>query len=379
MTERATDTALRLGFVGDVSLGRSVRRHMAGSGVKTPLDAAAPVLADLDLRVANLEGAALPYTEGRFGPASPLTATTEDLHLLADAGIDVVTLANNHSMDEGAPGLDACTRALARYGIGHVGAGTNRYEAERPLLVTRNGRRISLIAACDHARHWAGARRPGIAPLGWRRVTRRVREARRRSDLVIVLLHADHEFVDCPTPRRIARSRALVRHGADLVIQHHPHVWQGVEHHPQGLIAYSLGNFVFPVEGNPYQESRPGTAWTHVLEVEVHFRGTHASSLSWHTHPFVIRENHLPTPASTAEAEEILADLRRRSALLADRAAVQAHHLNAARREWRNTRNAFLHALHGRRWKECCTLVRDTLAMPAERDAMITSLTRGRL
>lgn len=378
MTGPVTEKTLRLGFVGDISLGSSVRAGLAAAGLETPFSSAAPLFAGFDITIANLEGAAARGHDGKRDSRPGLAAKTDDLRLLAEAGIDVVTLANNHVMDEGRQGLEAATDALERFGVAHVGAGFDRPQAERTLCRERGGKRIAFIAACDHAIHWARGDKAGIAPLGWRRVARRVREAHRANDVVIVLLHADYEFAECPSPARIARSRALIDEGATLVIQHHPHVWQGIERHGDGLIAYSLGNFVFPVHGNPYQARHPGTEATHVLEVSLTFGDTGTPSIEWRAHPFIIRETHTPTPASARESRALLAELHRRSALLADPAAVSRQHRAMAWREWRNIRNAFLHALARRRLRACLALAGRCLIQPVERDAIVATLRHGR-
>lgn len=122
-------------------------------------------------------------------------------------------------------------------------------------------------------RHFAAAGSPGIAPLHPGFLLRQTREAAKQAKLIIVSLHADLEFTPYLSPRRIRLSRQLIEAGAHMVIQHHPHVFQGIETHKNGLIAYSLGNFVFSVNGNPYQENRPGTKESFVLQVKADKRG----------------------------------------------------------------------------------------------------------
>ena len=97
----------------------------------------------------------------------------------------------------------------------------------------------------------------------------RVAECKEVVDIVVVSIHADLEFSSYPAPSRVRLSRWLVEQGADLVIQHHPHVCQGIEFHEDGLIAYSLGNFVFRVQGNEYLSRHAGTDWGLVLRVNV--------------------------------------------------------------------------------------------------------------
>jgi poly-gamma-glutamate synthesis protein (capsule biosynthesis protein) len=78
-----------------------------------------------------------------------------------------------------------------------------------------------------------------------------VAAANDKSDIVIVLLHSGHEYVDSPSPAQMLAAQAAVDAGADLVIGHHAHVLQGVEYRGSSIIAYGLGNFAFEIDGDP--------------------------------------------------------------------------------------------------------------------------------
>jgi capsule synthesis protein PGA_cap len=237
-------------------------------------------------------------------------------------------LANNHVMDFGESGLRATLDYLDEGGFGHFGAGMTRRQAEAPLHIEVSGRRLALLGACDVAACWASADRPGVAPLIERRLLRRVSEARKAADLVIVVLHADLEFVSHPAPWRQRLSRRLIRHGAGLVIQHHPHVCQGIERYKAGLIAYSLGNHVFQVHENEYQEACSGAAESVLFQVDVEGpRG--APMLTTTAHPLQIDRQHRPVPCDAAGAEH----WRRRHAKLSEQ-LLDRHAIRAA---WRST------------------------------------------
>jgi poly-gamma-glutamate synthesis protein (capsule biosynthesis protein) len=181
----------------------------------------------------------------------------------------VLGLANNHIMDSGLAGLLSTQRFLEAQRISYFGAGPSRQEAERSLIVKCNGLKVAFLGACDVPHVYATDRKAGVAPMFSKRLRSRIKSCRENADIVVVCLHADLEFVSYPSPSRVRLSRWLVDQGADLVIQHHPHVCQGVELYRNGLIAYSLGNYVFPVERNEYFENKPGTAWGIILYVDV--------------------------------------------------------------------------------------------------------------
>ena len=116
--------------------------------------------------------------------------------------------------------------------------------------------RIAVINVTDASHYAARRNKPGLFALSRRRLKRTLRSVRRSVDLTIVCIHSDLEFTNYPAPWKVALSRWLVRRGADLVIHHHPHTLQGIEEFRGALIAYSLGNLVFPIHGGEYMDGR---------------------------------------------------------------------------------------------------------------------------
>jgi hypothetical protein len=120
----------------------------------------------------------------------------------------------------------------------------------------------------------------------------------------VVSIHADLEFLPVPAPARIRNSRRIARAGADIVLEHHPHVPQGVEFTEGSLLAYSLGNFVFGAHSSDYMKRNgPHTAHTFVLLAEVDSGGVR----SFERVPCVIGEppEERPRPAQAAERDEL--------------------------------------------------------------------------
>jgi poly-gamma-glutamate capsule biosynthesis protein CapA/YwtB (metallophosphatase superfamily) len=159
-------------------------------------------------------------------------------------------------MDFGASGLRSIMEHLDKCGARYFGAGMTLGEAEAPLDIEIAGLRLALLGAPEFTASWASEDRPGLAPLSERRVLHRIVEAKKKCDFVIVFLHADLEFVRHPAPCRQRLCRRLIEQGADMVVQHHPHVCQGLERYGGGLIVYSLGNHVFQVRGVEYLDRR---------------------------------------------------------------------------------------------------------------------------
>jgi poly-gamma-glutamate synthesis protein (capsule biosynthesis protein) len=246
-TERREGEAI-LAFLGDVAPARSIERQLARYGSAYPWLAMGPLLRDADLAVANLEcvltaqGKAL--DKQYLMRAHPGSGAT-----LAEAGLDLVTLANNHALDYGQVGLAETLDTLAGLGIDAIGAGRSRDEAHQPAIYTLNGVRVAVLGYA--AARWDGSSDvPATDRIAWGRpaqVQADVRAVRDRVDVVVVQLHAGTEYAGEPSPDQVAVARAAVDAGADLVVGHHPHVTQTIERYGQGLIVYSLGDALFDI------------------------------------------------------------------------------------------------------------------------------------
>jgi poly-gamma-glutamate capsule biosynthesis protein CapA/YwtB (metallophosphatase superfamily) len=160
-------------------------------------------------------------------------------------------------MDFGIQGLADTQNNLSLYGIGYVGAGTNDAQAHTPVILEKNGLRLAFLGYVDvpveisgfDTRTWiAGANQPGIAWADPARIQADVRAAKQQADLVIVFLHSGVEisnFISSVTPAQRLEAQTAIDAGAALVLGSHPHQVETLETYHGGLIAYSLGNFVF--------------------------------------------------------------------------------------------------------------------------------------
>ncbi len=236
--------------VGDVMLGSAFPDDSGlppddGAGL---LAEAAPMLSRADVAFANLEGpladsgVSEKCARSRPGRCWAFRTPTRYARHLAEAGFDVVSLANNHAGDFGAEGRESTRRALDAVGIAHAG---EPGEVARLLV---KGRRIALVAFAT------SDGTPDLRDVeGARRV---VEDLARTADLVVVSFHggaegAAHQRVPAGGETFLgedrgdvrAFARAAVDAGAALVLGHGPHVVRGMEIHRGRLIAYSLGNF----------------------------------------------------------------------------------------------------------------------------------------
>lgn len=256
--------------VGDVMPGRGVR------DIWRPLRNAAPWLREADLALGNLEVAlesgtpapsrsmpAVKMTalQGRgSGERIVLTAPAAAANQLRNAGFDLLSLANNHSLDLGPAGLAATAEQLRATGITPLGAGPGETAYDAVIRDVR-GVRLAFLAFTA-VPDPDGAPAPGDwQPAQWdqARAVAAVEAARRRAHAVIVSLHWGQEYALRAAPWQREAAEALVNAGADLVVGHHPHVVQDVTPVPQrqAFVAYSLGNFLFDQET---AETRQGLA-----------------------------------------------------------------------------------------------------------------------
>lgn len=239
---------IRLTLVGDIMLGGSADEFMQRHGHDYAFDGVSAELGRGDVLFGNLEG---PLTDG--GEPFPdkqylfRTPPAKVAPALARAGFDVVSLANNHTLDYGAVGLYDTLDALYDAGIRAVGAGPDLARARLPAIVEHDGHRIGFLAYSNTfpEEFWAEPDRPGTAFGHLEHVRADVTALRERVDTVIVSFHWGREATTELRPYQPLLARAAIDAGADVVAGHHPHVLQGVERYRDGIILYSLGNFTF--------------------------------------------------------------------------------------------------------------------------------------
>lgn len=241
---------MTLGFAGDV--------HFEGQLIdllSRPATALRPIAADLrrpDLMMLNLEAALT--TRGSPEPKEYVFGSSpEALEVLASAGVDVASLANNHAVDFGPVGLRDTLAAVRDSPIGIVGIGADIDAAFQPQVASIRGTTVAVLSATTKrdrtALEWAaGPGEPGVAvavtPQSTR-LLRSVRTAADRADVVVVYLHWGKEYEACPGGRMMRYARALSTAGADVVVGSHAHVLLGAGWLDRAYVGYGLGNFVW--------------------------------------------------------------------------------------------------------------------------------------
>ena len=237
---------------------------------------------DADVTIGNLE-IALTESSVRADKVITLKADPDIAFSLARGGFNIVSVANNHAMDFGSQGLYDTLKALKKANIEAVGGGVDLDAALEPVIQNIKGTKIAHFGLCSTlpAGFSAAPGRPGVAPVRARSrfyidtvtldeqpgispwvetslvegdlafVCKKITEVKEKADFVIINIHWGIPHGWCAlfqgplADYQKPLAHGLIDAGADLILGHHPHVIHGVEQYKGGIIAYSLGNFLF--------------------------------------------------------------------------------------------------------------------------------------
>lgn len=329
---------LTMSFVGDVMLARRMEQPggvIPTYGVEAVFEPTRHLLGHgTDISVLNLESPLTTATTIHPTKGISFKGHPDNVQGLVYAGIDLVSLANNHILDFMLPGLLETQQVLDDAGILHCGAGSNSYEAYMPAFITRKGITTAFLASSDRTGHYnnyqpylqAGFNKPGFAYMTPYYVQQQINSVRDVADLVVMYLHSGSEYslgpisdydyfragdlypgeeyfdrLDVPKMWDREIRHFMIDNGADLVVNHHPHIIQGVEVYNGKLIAHSLGNFIFDM-------NRADTMPSMILHAEATDEGFAGFKII----PAFV-DNYVPQPATGQLGLYILDYLARRS------------------------------------------------------------------
>ncbi len=293
--------------VGDIMLSRHVGSKIIESGDnRLPFTKTAFSTSDADIAFGNLES---PFydkgprvTEGMVFKAEP-----EFIEGLTYAGFDILSIANNHALNQGVAGVSYTLDWLETHGIASVGGGKNSQIAHQGKIIEKNGINFGFLAYSYLGYNDSPtSTNPIIAEMNEPNLRKDVTALREKSDIVIVSMHAGTEYVNFPTDQQTSFAHTAIDSGADMVIGHHPHWPQIVEKYKDKWIIYSLGNFVFDQEWS--QETKEG------LMLKATFDNTELSHLE--LIPVIIENYSTPRLTTNAEAYTILQKIQLESAVL---------------------------------------------------------------
>lgn len=184
------------------------------------------------------------------GPA--LVARKDTINLYKKIGVNLLTLANNHIMDQGVQGLESTISLLDASGISYIGAGDNICSAKKAVIFGFGKYKVGVYACVEHEFSVAGIRTPGANPFDPLESFDHVSLLKQDCDYVIVLYHGGKELYRYPSPDLQRYCRKFVQKGADLVVCQHSHCIGCKEEYEEGTIVYGQGNFLFDHSENEF-------------------------------------------------------------------------------------------------------------------------------
>ncbi len=250
--------------VGDIMLSRGVARVIARAGSPDrPFSLVKDELLNTDFNFGNFESP-VSGNDSVLGEGLVFNTRKRDFIGVVNARFKVVNLANNHILDQGLNGMRNTEKIIRSNAIEYLGVGEDEAEAWEPKYFTANRIRIAFIGASFSSVNDLGVtRNKYVARIeDVDRLAASITNAKAKSDIVVVTMHAGVEYTREPNKAQVNFARAAVDAGADIVIGAHPHWIQTVEEYHGRWIFYSLGNFIF-------DQSKPDTKEGLMLRIQL--------------------------------------------------------------------------------------------------------------
>jgi len=235
---------ITINIAGDFYIGAQyIDRLKINSNVKD-------IFKDSNLNIVNLEAPIVEKLtpQDKYGPT--LFMDSKCIVALKELQVDLVTLANNHIMDQGNEGLDATIKTLKANNFNFTGADVNLKKAIIPYKQQVEGINLGIINIAENEFSNTHGDYPGAAPLDIIENTLSIQKLKNEVDKVIVIVHGGAEMHQYPSPRFKKTLQYFALQGADAVIAHHTHRYNGYEILNGVPIVYGTGNFIFPSKGS---------------------------------------------------------------------------------------------------------------------------------
>lgn len=245
---------MKIALMGDVMLGRLVNKALLKWDAAYPWGNTLPLLNDADLRICNLEcvisdvGNPWSITPKMFH----FRSDEENIATLAAAGIDIVSIANNHVLDYEEEALFRMIDILDTNNIPHAGAGKDLSSAEKPAIISKKSKKTGMLAFTDNEAQWeANANKAGIfyVPIDLKdkrakHLIKLTEELREKVDFLILSAHWGSNWGYDPPREQIPFAHTLIEAGADLIFGHSGHIFRGIEIYKSKPIIYCAGDFI---------------------------------------------------------------------------------------------------------------------------------------
>lgn len=246
---------LQISLVGDLLMDGSVRGQIDKNGRDYPWEMVKEYFQNDDITIGNLETSITNRDSKWADKLFNFRSDPKNLKHMKDAGIDILTLANNHILDYGYDGLLDTIKHIDNAEIKRVGAGKNKEDAMKVAIMEKKGLKIGVLSASrivPDVKWYATNQRPGLVgayDVHIEELLREVENAKKDVDLLILSIHWGVEKNPEAKEEDVKLAKRLIDGGVDIIMGHHPHVLQAIEIYKGKPIFYSLGNFVFGAIG----------------------------------------------------------------------------------------------------------------------------------
>lgn len=210
------------------------------------------LIKNADYRVFNLETPLVNKISPIEKNGPNLIASVKSAVGIKALGADLLTVANNHIMDQGVKGLNSTLKTLSETGIDYIGVGENIQNMKHTHIIESESKKIGIYACAEHEFSIADEKTPGANPFDPLESVEHILNLKNVCDYVIVLYHGGKEHYRYPSPQLQKSCRKMAEKGADLVICQHSHCIGCMEKYNSSTIVYGQGNFIFAGNDNEY-------------------------------------------------------------------------------------------------------------------------------
>ncbi len=296
---------LTIKAVGDILLDRGPESKVKKYGYDYLFKEIVEPLSEADLTFANLESPTSFLGKPYRGKPKIVTFRAEPSMLfgIKYSGIDIVSLANNHISDYGSKSLSETIDLLNLLDIKFIGAGKNIEEARTPLIINKKGYKLAFLGYAEAI--WstdeATEKKGGSVHFELDTVLEDIRntKAEHNPDFIFISIHWGIEHKNKPRDSDRDKAHSIIDAGADVILGHHPHVLQSIETYNEGIIFYSLGNFIFDMKSKKTYKS---------IIAELTLRDRYIDKVRL-IPVEIIRKKYYPTIATGETATETLENL----------------------------------------------------------------------
>ncbi len=259
------------------------------------------LLASVEYRIMNLEVPLVDIETPIKKCGTCLVASTKSINGIKDININLLTLANNHILDQGKDGLESTIKVLNSNNINFVGAGNNLQDASEPYIFKLANKNIGVYACAENEFSIATLENCGANPFDPLESLDHINNLKNKCDHVIVLFHGGKEHYRYPSPNLQKVCRKMIEKGADLVVCQHSHCIGCEEKYLDGTIVYGQGNFLFDRSDSNF--------WKTSILIEL----TINEKFNINYIP-ILKKNNSVKLADAEKSSEILTDFNKRSA-----------------------------------------------------------------